>query len=181
MNPLTLLASDEERRLNEHFLNKDGGQERIATIRTEMQKTMEQGVGIYRDEAELRQTCDTLRQLRERFAHIAIEDRGHVFNTELIGALELDFMLDVAEAVAYSALQRQESRGSHTRTDFPDRNDERYLQHSLAYRTPEGPRIARHHHPVGTRGAQVLVPSLASKVRGRLTPPNWRGNCGAQH
>src|SRR5712691_10215230 len=142
LNPLTLLASDEERRLHEHFLNKDGGQERIATIRTEMQKTMEQGVGIYRDEAGLRQTCDTLRQLRERFAHIAIEDRGHVFNTELIGALELDFMLDVAEAVARSALQRQESRGSHTRTDFPDRNDERYLQHSLAYRTPEGPRIA---------------------------------------
>jgi fumarate reductase flavoprotein subunit len=142
LNPLTLLASDEERRLNEHFLNKDGGQERIATIRTEMQTTMEQGVGIYRDEAGLRQTCDTLRQLRERFAHIAIEDRGHVFNTELIGALELDCMLDVAEAVARSALQRQESRGSHTRTDFPDRNDERYLQHSLAYRTPEGPRIA---------------------------------------
>src|SRR3989454_1950789 len=142
LNPLTQLASDEERRLNEHFLNKDGGRERIATIRTEMQKTMEQGVGIYRDEAGLRQTCDTLRQLRERFAHIAIEDRGRVFNTELIGALELDCMLDVAEAVARSALQRQESRGSHTRTDFPDRNDERYLQHSLAYRTPEGPRIA---------------------------------------
>jgi fumarate reductase flavoprotein subunit len=142
LNPLTQLASDEERRLNEHFLNKDGGRERIATIRTEMQKTMEEGVGIYRDEAGLRQTCDTLRQLRERFAHIAIEDRGRVFNTELIGALELDFMLDVAEAVARSALQRQESRGSHTRTDFPDRNDERYLQHSLAYRTPEGPRIA---------------------------------------
>ena len=100
MNPLTLLASGEERRLNEHFLNKDGGQERIATIRTEMQKTMEQGAGIYRDEAELRQTCDTLRQLRERFADIVIEDRGRVFNTELIGALELDFMLDVAEAVA---------------------------------------------------------------------------------
>ena len=141
-NPLTQLASDEERRLNENFLNKDGGRERIATIRAEMQKTMEEGVGIYRDEAGLRQTCDTLRQLRDRFPDILIEDRGSVFNTELTSALELDFMLDVAEAVAHSGLQRQESRGSHTRTDFPDRDDERYLQHSLAYRTPEGPRIA---------------------------------------
>ena len=83
-----------------------------------------------------------MRQLRDRFPDILIEDRGGVFNTELTSALELDFMLDVAEAVAHSGLQRQESRGSHTRTDFPDRDDERYLQHSLAYRTPEGPRIA---------------------------------------
>ncbi|MGQ4809635.1 Fumarate reductase flavoprotein subunit [Candidatus Entotheonellaceae bacterium PAL068K] len=141
-NPLTQLASDEERRLKEHFLNKDGGRERIATIRVEMQKTMEEGAGIYRDAAGLSQTCDTLRQLRERFANIVIEDRGDLFNTELTSALELDCMLDVAETVAHSALQRQESRGSHTRTDFSTRDDERYLQHSLAHWTPEGPRIA---------------------------------------
>ncbi len=140
-NPLTQLASDEERRLQENFLNKDGGRERIATIREEMRSAMEAGVGIYRDESGLRQTCETLRQLRERFPDIVIEDWGGVFNTELTSALELDSMLDVAEAVAYSGLLRQESRGSHTRTDFPNRDDDRYLQHSLAYRTPEGPRI----------------------------------------
>ena len=102
---------------------------------------MEEGAGIYRNEGEMQKTCDTLRRLRERFGEIAIEDRGDIFNTEVTAALELDFMLDVAEAVAHSALNRKESRGSHTRTDFPKRDDEKFLKHSLAYRTPQGPRI----------------------------------------
>ena len=86
-------------------------------------------------------TCRTLRELRGRFARIGLADRDAVFNTELISALELDSMLDVAEAVASSALRREESRGSHTRTDFPKRDDARFLKHSLAYRSPDGPRI----------------------------------------
>ena len=102
---------------------------------------MEHGAGIYRNEADMRQTCEILRNLRERFANITLDDHSQVFNTELTTALELDFMLDVAEAVAHSALLRRESRGAHTRTDFPERDDENFLQHSLAYRTPEGPRI----------------------------------------
>jgi fumarate reductase flavoprotein subunit len=135
------LAADEQRRLDREFLRKDGGKERIATIRQEMQKTMEEGAGIYRDEQKMEKTCGTLRTLRERFKHIIIEDRGSTFNTELMSALELDFMLDVAEAVANSALLRRESRGSHTRTDFPKRDDENFLKHTLAYRTPDGPKI----------------------------------------
>ncbi len=135
------LAADEQRRLDRQFLRKDGGKERIATVRQEMQKTMEEGAGIYRDEEKMQKTCKTLRTLRERFKDIIIEDRGSTFNTEVMNALELDFMLDVAEAVANSALSRRESRGSHTRTDFPKRDDEHFLKHTLAYRTPDGPKI----------------------------------------
>ena len=140
-NPLSALASDEQQRLDRQFLRKTGGKERIATIRQEMQKAMEEGAGIYRSEQDLKKTCNTLRQLRERFSNVVIEDKGDIFNTQLIAALELDFMLDVAETVAHSALNRSESRGSHTRTDFPKRDDHNFLKHTLAHRTPQGPRI----------------------------------------
>jgi fumarate reductase flavoprotein subunit len=139
-NPIARLVSDERKRLDQGFLRADG-KERIADIREAMQKAMEQGVGIYRDKATMEETCRTLRELRGRFAHIGLADRDAVFNTELISALELECMLDVAEAIARSALEREESRGSHTRTDFPKRDDARFLRHSLAYRTPDGPRI----------------------------------------
>ena len=135
------LAADEQKRLDRQFLKKDGGKEKIATIRQEMQKAMEEGAGIYRDEQSMQKTCNTLRALQERFKNIIIEDRDSTFNTELMNALELDYMLDVAETVANSALRRKESRGSHTRTDYPKRDDENFLKHTLAYRTADGPRI----------------------------------------
>ena len=139
-NPLAQLASDERRRLDQRFLRADG-REKIADIREEMQKALESGCGIYRDRATMEGTCQTLRKLRERFAHISLADKDAIFNTELIAALELECTLDVAETVARSALAREESRGSHTRTDFPKRDDAQFLRHSLAYRTPDGPRI----------------------------------------
>ncbi|HEV8532641.1 MAG TPA: FAD-binding protein, partial [Methylomirabilota bacterium] len=139
-NPVAQLVSDERKRLDTRFLRADG-RERIADIREELQKAMEEGCGIYRERATMEATCKTLRELRGRFARIGLSDRDAVFNTELIAALELDCMLDVAETVANSALLREESRGSHTRTDFPKRDDARFLKHSLAYRTPDGPRI----------------------------------------
>jgi fumarate reductase flavoprotein subunit len=89
----------------------------------------------------LRKTCDTLRQLKQRYTQVGITDKSNSFNTELIAALELGYLLDSAEAVAFSALARQESRGSHQRTDFPQRDDQRYLKHSLAYHTDGDPRI----------------------------------------
>jgi fumarate reductase flavoprotein subunit len=138
---LEALARDEQQRLDRQFLKKQGGKEKIANIRHEMQKAMEDGCGIYRKEDDMKKTCQILRQLRERFANITIEDHGDVFNTQVIAALELDFMLDVAEAVANSALNRRESRGSHTRTDFSKRDDANFLKHTLAHRTPDGPRI----------------------------------------
>jgi fumarate reductase flavoprotein subunit len=102
---------------------------------------MEEGAGIYRDEKSLRETCQTIRTLKVRFEALRIQDRSEIFNTELVAALELEFGLDVAEALAHSALARKESRGSHQRIDFPDRDDDAYLKHSLAYQTPDEPRI----------------------------------------
>ena len=132
---------DEEYRLSRDFLRKEGGTERIGTLRTQMTQTMESGCGIYRDEASLRATCEELARLRERFARISLDDRTLSYNTELIAALELDFMLDVAQTVAHSALARTESRGSHQRTDYPQRDDGRFLKHTLANYTGGTPRI----------------------------------------
>ena len=134
-------ARDEARRIEEQFLRNEGGTEKIATLRDEMRNTMESGAGIYRDEASLQSTCAKLEALRERSGQLQLADTSRTFNTELIGALELDFMLDVSEAIAHSALARTESRGSHQRTDFPQRDDENFLTHTMAYQTDGAPRI----------------------------------------
>ncbi len=140
-SPLEALTKDEAKRIDEQFFNKKNGKERIADIRGEMQMSMEEGIGIYREDVSMQKTCNKLNELRGRFANIKVEDSKGVFNTELMSALELDFMLDIAHAVAHSALNRKESRGSHTRSDYPNRMDEEYLKHSMAYRTDEAPRI----------------------------------------
>ena len=135
-------ALDEEARLQDQFLQKSGGRERISTLREEMQTTMEKGAGIYRGGDELARTAAKLLELQERSRCIALDDRSHAFNTELVSALELSFMLDVAESMTHCALQRTESRGAHQRTDFPARNDEKFLAHSLVYRQANGrPRV----------------------------------------
>jgi len=131
-------ALDEEARLQDQFLQKTGGRERISTLREEMQVTMEKSAGIYRSGDSLAGAADKLHELHERFRSIALDDRSEVFNTELVSAIELAFMLDVAESMVQSALQRTESRGAHQRTDFPQRNDEKFLAHSLAYRKAGG-------------------------------------------
>src|SRR5579864_278139 len=131
-------ATDERKRLESQFLFKTGGRERISTIREGMQTTVEKCAGIYRDGASLAEGADTLRQLQERFADINLDDHNRTFNTELEAALELGFMLDVAESIVQCALHRTESRGAHQRTDFPARDDERFLAHSIVYRNPDG-------------------------------------------
>jgi fumarate reductase flavoprotein subunit len=131
-------AMDEKRRVEDRFLNKTGGRERIAEIRTEMQKAMEAGAGIYRTHASLAHAAEAIAKLKERFGDIAISDHSHTFNTELTAALELSYMLDVAEAIIACALNRKESRGSHQRTDFPKRDDENFLAHSLVFRNADG-------------------------------------------
>ena len=83
------------------------------------------GAGIYRTGDSLAEAADKLRELQERFRNVALDDHSHTFNTELIAALELSFMLDVAESIVHCALHREESRGAHQRTDFPARDDER--------------------------------------------------------
>ena len=134
-------AKDEQVRIQRQFINKTDGTERIASLRTEMTATMEAGAGMYRTEASLKETCNKVSELKERFANITLDDHSLTFNTELTAALELECMLDVAETVVYSALARTESRGSHQRTDYPKRDDDKFLAHSLAHRTDGPPRI----------------------------------------
>ena len=135
-------ASDEEKRLQSNFLRKSGGKERVATIRNEMQKTVETSAGIYREEQSLFAATGKMSELQERFGDIALDDQTHTFNTELQSALELGFMLDVAESIVHCALSRKESRGAHQRTDYPARDDRNFLAHSLVSRGADGtPRI----------------------------------------
>ena len=135
-------AEDEERRLYRDFLQDSGGSERVSPLRDEMQDAMEEGVGIYRDEEGLLQAEDKIRELKERFQSVSIDDKSLTFNTELISVLELENLLDLSEVVVSSALARKESRGAHQRTDHPDRDDDNYLAHTMAYRSDEGaPRI----------------------------------------
>jgi fumarate reductase flavoprotein subunit len=128
---------DEIRRL-EQLLGGTDGRERIADLRTEMQQTMEDGAGIYRTGASLEKAAARLSELQERFRAVSLDDRSLTFNTELVAALELGCMLDVAQCIVHSALRREESRGAHQRLDFPTRDDEQYLAHSLVTLAPDG-------------------------------------------
>ncbi len=144
-NPVDALLADETRRIETSFIDKKGGEERIGTIREEMQHDMDAGAGVFRTKEGLETLTRQLGSLRDRFERIKIEDSSRTFNTELTAALELDFMLEVAESVAYSALAREESRGAHARRDFPERDDAKWLKHTLAYRTDEpAPRLEYH-------------------------------------
>jgi len=135
-------ALDEERRLRKSLLEKTEGSERVAALRREMQGALEAGAGIYRDAAGLEASAAKIQELRERFAGVALDDHSLTFNTELTACLELENMLELASAIIESGLERRESRGAHQRTDHPERDDERYLSHSLAYREGEArPRI----------------------------------------
>jgi fumarate reductase flavoprotein subunit len=131
-------AMDEQRRLEQQFLRKTGGRERIATIREDMQKIMEESAGIYRTGMSLLAAAEVLRTLQARFQNIALDDHSQTFNTELTAALELSCMLDVAETIVQCALHRTESRGAHQRTDFPKRDDEKFLAHSLVFQHEDG-------------------------------------------
>jgi fumarate reductase flavoprotein subunit len=135
------LAEQEQRRIRERFFQPKGGTETIAGLRVELTHTMESGAGIYRSEESLRASCDKIRELKQRFHQIELADHSLTFNTELTTALELEYMLDISEALVHSALARTESRGSHQRTDYPQRDDQRFLKHSLAYRSDGDPRI----------------------------------------
>jgi fumarate reductase flavoprotein subunit len=132
-------AQDENRRLEDRFLRRTVGTEKIAGLRAEMHQTMEGSAGIYRTGAALDKAAAKIEDLRGRFEAVSLDDRSRTFNTELTSALELSYMLDLAATIVQSALQRKESRGSHQRTDHPDRDDGRYLSHSLAYRVEDGP------------------------------------------
>jgi len=132
--------AEEEKRVFDQILGNEGG-ERIPEIRTQMMDIMNEKVWIFRDEKRLAEAVKEIRVLRERFKKAKVEDSSKVFNLGLINALELDFMLELAEVTALSALNRKESRGAHFRVDYPQRDDANWLKHTLVYYTVDGPRI----------------------------------------
>jgi len=114
------------------LFRRSGGAESVAGLRRDMNEAMEAGAGIYRSEDSLQACTSNMMEIRERYENVVLTDKSNVFNTDLVEALELGSMIDVAIAMASSALQRRESRGSHQRLDYPDRDDAKFLSHSLA-------------------------------------------------
>ena len=115
------------------LLRDSTGTERIAAIRKELQESMDRNAQVFRTEASHTEVTEVIENLRERYKNIAVQDKGKRFNTDLLEAVELGFLLDLAEVVVYSALSRKESRGGHFREDFPERDDKNYLVHTMAY------------------------------------------------
>jgi len=130
--PSTALAEKAQARIRALF-QRTGGGETVAGLRKEMLHTMEEHAGIYRGGEGLAAACARLGELRRRYRNLELHDKTNVYNTDLLQALELGSMLDCAEAVVQSAAARKESRGAHQRLDFPERDDKKYLRHSLAY------------------------------------------------
>lgn len=129
----------------QELVHRSGGTESLAGIRKEMADSLESGAGIYRTEETLQATCNTMTDLRRRYAGIELHDKSKVFNTDLFQALELGNLLELAQTVAEGALARKESRGSHQRLDYVERDDDKYLKHTLAfYQGLETPRIDYH-------------------------------------
>ena len=122
------------------IVRNSGGSERLADLRMEMVKTMEQGCGIYRTGDEMKTACDRIDELRQRYKNVQIEDRSNGWNTEWLLAIELGYQLDVAQVMVYSAFNRKESRGSHQRIDgYEERDDVNFLKHTLAYYQGDDP------------------------------------------
>ena len=108
--------------------------ERVATIRNDMARGMTKGIGVFRDQASMEGALENLINVKSRMGGFSVENKGKVFNTDLMFALELEFMVDCAEAVVAGALTRKESRGAHFRTDITERDDENWLKHTLMYK-----------------------------------------------
>lgn len=111
------------------------GTERIAAIRKELQDEMDKGAQVFRTKESLAHVANVIANLRERYKNISVQDKGNRFNTDLLEAIELGFLLDLAEVVVASASNREESRGGHMRDDFPNRDDKKFMQHTMAYLT----------------------------------------------
>jgi succinate dehydrogenase / fumarate reductase flavoprotein subunit len=102
---------------------------------------MNKHLAVFREQKGMEQALSTIGELKERYKSVYVPDKGKTFNTNLIFTLELGFMLECAEAICLGALERKESRGAHTRTDMPDRDDENWMKHILVSRSDEGPKI----------------------------------------
>ncbi|MFE7442157.1 succinate dehydrogenase flavoprotein subunit [Streptomyces chartreusis] len=127
-NPAELVVDQVER------LRSSTGTERVAAIRKELQETMDANVMVFRTEQTIKTAVEKIAELRERYRNVAIQDKGKRFNTDLLEAVELGNLLDLAEVMAVSALARKESRGGHYREDYPNRDDVNFMRHTMAYR-----------------------------------------------
>ncbi|MFF7448617.1 MULTISPECIES: succinate dehydrogenase flavoprotein subunit [unclassified Streptomyces] len=127
-NPAQFVAEQVER------LRSSTGTERVATLRRELQETMDANVMVFRTEQTIKTAVEKIAELRERYKNVAIQDKGRRFNTDLLEAIELGNLLDLAEVMAVSALARKESRGGHYREDYPNRDDVNFMRHTMAYR-----------------------------------------------
>jgi succinate dehydrogenase / fumarate reductase flavoprotein subunit len=128
------LEQERIRRLFSH-----DGLERAWQLRDELGRTMSQNLGIFRTQQSMQQAMQQIRQLKLQASSVQVQDKGHIFNTDLIEALELQSLLDIADTIVMGALARQESRGAHYRADYPKRDDANWLRHTLAYPAPGGP------------------------------------------
>ena len=138
INLTPAVARDEAGRIDALLSRSDRGI-RAAALRKELGVTMQEHAGIFRDAAGLSAGIDLLHDLKDRYEAVSIQDHGSVFNTDLVSALELGNMLDLAEVMVTSSLERRESRGAHARRDYPERDDESWLKHTIAYHTLDGP------------------------------------------
>jgi succinate dehydrogenase / fumarate reductase flavoprotein subunit len=123
------------------------GKERVAALRAELQQSMMDNASVFRTGELLSKQVEVLKELMDRYRNIAIDDRGDAYNTELVEALELGYLLEVSEALVHSALNRTESRGAHAREDYPERDDRNWLKHTLAYKVEDG-KVAFRYKPV---------------------------------
>ena len=123
-------------------LMESNGNETGAPIREELQEVMMDKVSVFRQRSGLTEALEKVRELQGRYQKIAIQDKGSCFNRDLLDAIELDYMLNLAEVITLGALAREESRGAHSREDFPDRDDQKWLVHTMfRYSKEEGPQV----------------------------------------
>jgi succinate dehydrogenase / fumarate reductase flavoprotein subunit len=120
------------------LLLSDHGDERVADIRKAMQQTMDSHASVYRTEDTLKQALTDIQALKERYTRITVSDKGKRYNTDLLEAVELGFLLELAEVLIVGALARKESRGGHAREDYPTRDDTNFMRHTMAYKQGEG-------------------------------------------
>lgn len=120
------------------LLLSDHGHERVADIRKELQSTMDANAQVFRTDETLNQALTDVRGLKERYNHIVVHDKGKRFNSDLLEAIELGFLLELAEVTVVGAINRKETRGGHAREDFPERDDANYMWHTMAYKEGEG-------------------------------------------
>ncbi|WP_445476030.1 FAD-dependent oxidoreductase [Methanococcoides methylutens] len=137
-DPLTQ-ALDSERTAISEMIGKDG--ESYSSISEELKKTMQENVGVFREQGKLEKAVDDIKYLEERARSLKVKTEAREFNLELLNAIELKGMLDLAHVIALGALVREESRGAHYRTDFLERDDKNWLKHTLAYPASQGPRL----------------------------------------